>query len=262
MMLALTKGIFMPNSTSETSPKLLLLVLIVSAFVCIGGVYFLWFKGVGVGFGGTTETWSHFGSFFGGTLGPALSFFSLLGIIYTVYLQSKSNKEQAKANEHMTESIKSSELLSKENLMEQRIQFEEQIEYDKQKRTLDFLTNVMSELEKVGGDVYSDFVPKNPNTVVKIGPHFNLYSWKLRKTCPVVFRLRDVLDADSAKLLTLMLEVVIAQIDGFIEDIGIHGHYFNNPQDIPQCLYVLRKSKESLTTSYDYLNRKFEFNRE
>ncbi|WP_165722327.1 MULTISPECIES: hypothetical protein [unclassified Pseudoalteromonas] len=247
----------MSNSNSETSPKWLLIVLIALAFMCIGGVYFLWFKGVGVGLGGTTETWSHFGAFFGGVLGPILSFFSFLGIIYTVYLQSKSNKEQAKANEHTTEAIKSSEILSKENLEEQRKQFKEQIEYDKQQRLLDFLTKILDELESAGGDVYSDFVPKETSAARKLGPHFNLYSWKLRKTCPAVKRLRDKLGIDSAKLVNLQLEAVIAQIDGFITEIGRSGHHFINPHDIPECLYVLRNTKAAFNRTYEYLNTKY-----
>ncbi|MBG9991566.1 MULTISPECIES: hypothetical protein [unclassified Pseudoalteromonas] len=247
----------MSNTNSETSPKWLLIVLIALAFVCIGGVYLLWFKGVGVGYGGTTETWSHFGSFFGGVLGPVLSFFSFIGIIYTVYLQSKSNKEQAKANEHTTEAIKSSEILSKENLEEQRKQFKEQIEYDKQQRLLDFLTKILDELESAGGDVYSDFVPKETSAARKLGPHFNLYSWKLRKTCVVVKRLRDKLDIDSARIVNLLLEAVIGQIEGYINAIEQHKNVFINQSDIPQSLIDLETAKKAFSRNLEYLNEKY-----
>lgn len=246
----------MSNSNSESSPKGLLYTLIFFAVVCIAGVYFLWWSGVGVGFSGTTETWSHFGSFFGGVLGPVLSFFSFIGIIYTVYLQSKSNKEQAKANEHTTEAIKSSEILSKENLEEQRKQFKEQIEYDKQQRLLDFLTKILDELESAGGDVYSDFVPKETSADRKLGPHFNLYSWKLRKTCVVVKRLRDKLDINSAKIVNLLLEAVIGQIEGYINAIEQHKNVFINQSDIPNSIYDLELAKGALSKSFEYLNKK------
>ncbi len=247
----------MSNSYSVTSPKWLLIVLIALAFMCIGCVYFLWFKGIGVGFGGTTETWSHFGAFFGGVLGPILSFFSFLGVIYTVYLQSKSNKEQAKANEHTTEAIKSSEILSKENLEEQRKQFKEQIEYDKQQRVLDFLTKILDELESAGGDVYSDFVPKETSTASKLGPNFNLYSWKLRKTCVVVKRLRGKLDIESAKIVNLLLEAVIGQIEGYINAIEQHKNVFINQNDIPQSIKDLKTAKKAFSRSFEYLNEKY-----
>ncbi|TGE81331.1 hypothetical protein C7Y70_13060 [Pseudoalteromonas sp. KS88] len=246
----------MSNSNSESSPKGLLYTLIFFAVVCIAGVYFLWWSGVGVGFSGTTETWSHFGSFFGGVLGPVLSFFSFLGIIYTVYLQSKSNKEQALANKYTVTAIKLSEEMSKENLEEQRKQFNEQIEYDRQQRTLDFLTNMLNELEKAGGDVLSDFVPKDINAQVKLGPHFNLYSWKLKKTSVVVKRLRDKLDIDSAKLVNLLLEAAIAQISGHIDSIERYENYFINQGDLPQSLIYLKEAKEAFSKNLEYLNNK------
>ena len=46
--------------------KGVLISLIVLAIVPMVIIFTLWFKGLGVGIDGTTETWSHFGSFFGG----------------------------------------------------------------------------------------------------------------------------------------------------------------------------------------------------
>ncbi|ATG78068.1 hypothetical protein [Pseudoalteromonas sp. 1_2015MBL_MicDiv] len=95
--------------------KGVLISLIVLAIVPMVIIFTLWFKGLGVGIGGTTgttETWSHFGSFFGGVLGPILSFFSFTAIIYTVYLQSDSNKVQALANKQAAEDRLTSEKLA------------------------------------------------------------------------------------------------------------------------------------------------------
>jgi hypothetical protein len=241
---------------SNITGKSKLFGIVILAVLFIFAILFLWMFGFGIGFDGTTETWSHFGAFFGGVLGPILSFFSFLGIIYTVYLQSKSNKEQAKANENTTESIKSSEVMSKENLEEQRKQFKEQIEYDKQQRLLDFLTKILDELESAGGDVYSDFVPKETSAARKLGPHFNLYSWKLRKTCVVVKRLRDKLDIDSAKIVNLLLEAVIGQIEGYINAIEQHKNVFINQSDIPQSLIDLETVKKAFSRNLEYLNEK------
>lgn len=247
----------MSNSADETSPKWLLLALIVLAFACVGGVYFLWFKGVGVGFGGTTETWAHFGSFFGGTLGPALSFFSFLGVIYTVYLQSKSNKEQAFANEQAAMAIKSSEQLAKDNLKEQKKLHLNQIEHDKQQQILGFLKGLFNDLDQAGVDAISDFVPRDSSVPPKIGPYFNGYFWKLKKTAPIVNRLKDELNKESAELIILLIEITIGQLSNFQNQIKIGGHIFINQDDIDDTLEYLSTAEYAFDRTKKYIETKF-----
>ncbi|MCG9735612.1 hypothetical protein AADY36_09810 [Pseudoalteromonas sp. D15MCD-2] len=247
----------MSNSASETSPKLLLLALIALAFACVGGVYYLWFKGVGVGFGGTTETWAHFGSFFGGTLGPALSFFSFLGVIYTVYLQSKSNKEQALANEQAAMAIKSSEQLAKDNLKEQKKLHLNQIEHDKQQQILGFLNGLFNDLDQAGVGAISDFVPRESGVLPKIGPYFNAYFWKLKKTAPTIKRLRDELNKESAELIILLIDITIGQLSNFQNQIRIDGHIFTNQDDIGDTLMYLAEAEGAFHKNKKYLEAKF-----
>ncbi len=60
---------------------------------------FLWHEKFGLGYGGTTEAWSHFGTFFSGIISPVLACLSFIGVIITIRQQGKSNKLQADANE-------------------------------------------------------------------------------------------------------------------------------------------------------------------
>ena len=250
----------MSNSNSESSPKGLLIVLIALAFMCIGGVYFLWFKGVGVGFGGTTETWSHFGAFFGGVLGPILSFFSFLGVIYTVYLQSKSNKEQAKANEYTAEAIKSSEILSKENLEEQRKQFKEQIEYYKQKRLLDTLLNSIERVEFAGGNAVLDLTNKDSNNYSTLGFYCNTYCWKAKVHGIELKHFHSKLDEESTEIIIPYLEKISGQLRNFYES-GLEGkrvHFTNPSEEIVYFIKELKEYESEINTVIQMLKKKFD----
>lgn len=59
----------------------------------------LWEVKFGIGYGGTTEAWSHFGTFFSGIVSPLLAFLSFIGVFITIRQQGQSNRLQADANE-------------------------------------------------------------------------------------------------------------------------------------------------------------------
>jgi hypothetical protein len=58
----------------------------------------LWNVKFGIGYGGTTEAWSHFGTFYSGIASPLLAFLSFTGVIITIRQQGQSNRLQADAN--------------------------------------------------------------------------------------------------------------------------------------------------------------------
>lgn len=78
--------------------KFLIVILVTCLLIALLSVpLFLWSEKFGIGNGGTTETWSHFGTFFSGILSPLLAFFSFIGVIITIRQQGKSNRLQAEA---------------------------------------------------------------------------------------------------------------------------------------------------------------------
>ncbi|WP_062570589.1 hypothetical protein [Pseudoalteromonas arabiensis] len=210
----------MSNYSENKPPVFLLAGLIFIALLCVAGTYLLWEKGLGVGYGGTTETWAHFGSFFGGVLGPVLSFFSFVGVMFTIYLQSKSNKEQALANTHTAEAIKSSEQLAKENLKEQIKLHQVQIEYDKQQRLFDLLVNSFVELEQAGCDAAKELIPER-NEPPWVGKYFNPYCWRIQATANQVKINKDKISDYNVEIIIMLLDKTIGQIDmihGALED--------------------------------------------
>ncbi|MBE0379220.1 hypothetical protein PPRY_a1819 [Pseudoalteromonas prydzensis ACAM 620] len=224
--------------------------------MCIGGVYFLWFKGVGVGFGGTTETWSHFGSFFGGVLSPVLSFFSFLGIIYTVYLQSKSNKEQALANKYTVTAIKLSEEMSKENLVEQRKQFKQQNEYDQQKRLFDMLLNSINRLEIAGENAVLDLTTKvdDDESLSTLGPYYNTYNWRAKTFVIALDKLTSQLNKEGAEIIILYLQKLSGQLHNFSGALRSKKVVFTNPTaDITSAVHELESYKDKINESIEVL---------
>ncbi|TMP07564.1 hypothetical protein CWC11_06295 [Pseudoalteromonas sp. S3178] len=67
---------------------------------------FLWSENFGLGHGGTTETWSHFGAFFSGIVSPLLALLSLIGVLITIRTQGESNKQQAYSNQRAEDNRK------------------------------------------------------------------------------------------------------------------------------------------------------------
>lgn len=246
----------MSTSNSKTSPTGLLITLIFLSVLCIAGVYFLWSCGVGVGFGGTTETWSHFGSFFGGVLGPILSFFSFLGIIYTVYLQSKSNKEQALANEHTVTAIKLSEEMSKENLVEQRKQFKKQHEYDQQKRLFDMLLNSINRLEIAGENAVLDLTTKvdDDKSLSTLGPNYNTYNWRAKTFVIALDKFTSQLNKESAEIIILYFQKLSGQLHNFSGALQNASVLFTNPPPhIERAVSELKSYEDKIDKSIKVL---------
>ena len=249
----------MSNSNNNTSPKELLCTLILLAVGCIVGVYMLWWCGVGVGFGGTTETWSHFGAFFGGVLGPILSFFSFLGIIYTVYLQSKSNKEQAIANKNTAYATESSEKLAKANLEEQKKQFKEQVDYDKQKRLLDTLLGSINEVETSGCDAVLDLINKDSDNYSTLGFYFNTYNWRAKVFCIELNHLHSKLDKESAEIIIPYLEKTSGQLSNYCTE-GLGNpiiDFTNESKAIADSITELTGYETQITAIIQGLKSKF-----
>ncbi|WP_394192436.1 hypothetical protein [Pseudoalteromonas atlantica] len=249
----------MYSSSSVKSPKRLLFVLILLAAGCILGTFYVWQKGLGVGYGGTTETWAHFGSFFGGVLGPLLSFFSFLGVIYTVYLQSKSNEVQAQANENTATSIESSELASKENLEEQRKQFQEQIEYDRQKQLLDMFLISSNRVDIAGCEAVKDLTTKNEKEESTLSYYYNTYNWRAKVFVIELKRLNSKLDKESAVIITPHLEKVSGQLYNYCKN-GLNNPSitFTTEADVIQiCTNELERYAHEIETVIGGLKDKY-----
>ncbi|WP_105201087.1 hypothetical protein [Pseudoalteromonas sp. T1lg10] len=117
----------------KSSAKYGLVIIAVIVFLVMLVPLALWSKGLGLGFDGSSETWAHFGSFFGGVVGPVLTSVSILGLVMTVYLQAQNNTHQAQANEQAEASrLKSLGLeMELEKRREQRFK-QEAVERDRQ----------------------------------------------------------------------------------------------------------------------------------
>ncbi|MEI8669594.1 hypothetical protein P4S65_15965 [Pseudoalteromonas sp. B131b] len=208
--------------------KGVLISLIVLAIVPMVIIFTLWFKGLGVGIGGTTETWSHFGSFFGGVLGPILSFFSFTAIIYTVYLQSDSNRVQALANKQAAEDRLTSEKLAIKSQKDQRDAFHKRIKHEKQQQLLSFFINTFDELESLGCKALEDFTLKNNLELPTLASNSNSYAWKAHSTSLVLKRCLDKFDSESAELIYIYATKCSGQINGFKRNIGTYQNTLNN----------------------------------
>ncbi|MGO2167146.1 hypothetical protein, partial [Pseudoalteromonas sp.] len=163
------------------SDKSKLISIVILAIFSIIGVLFLWMFSLGVGFGGTTETWSHFGSFFGGVLGPALAFFSFVGVIFTVYLQSQSNKEQTITNSNAANDRLESVRLQKELQEESKTLFDRKIKHEKQIQLQTLLVKDFDEIEMFGNAAINEIVnPDRDNWEA-----FNTYVGKIYVFAPM-----------------------------------------------------------------------------
>ena len=241
---------------SNMTDKGKLFGIVILAGLFIFAILFLWMFGLGIGFGGTTETWSHFGSFFGGVLGPLLSFFSFLAIIYTVHLQSKSNVEQAVANDHMARATKLSEEISKANLEEQKVQFEMSVQNEIQKRILDISIHTFNELENAGCDAALDLISKNENEDPTLGVYYNTFNWRVKSAAIVLAKYKDELNNDSSLLIDPILERSIGQINNFLTAIQPGKLVFENQHEIPYAIEELETAETSLSDTLKELREK------
>lgn len=223
--------------------KGVLISLIVLAIVSMVVIFTLWFKGLGVGIGGTTETWSHFGSFFGGVLGPILSFFSFTAIICTVYLQSASNTAQASANEQAAKDRLLAEDLAVRYQEEQKIAFLKNIEHEKQQQLLSFFINTFDELESLGCEAVQDLTEKNEFGLATISYRTNSYAWKAHSTSLVLERCLDKFDSESAELIHIYATKCSGQINNFKENIETYRVYLNNSAE--ELARILNESQET-----------------
>ncbi|MBB1299571.1 hypothetical protein [Pseudoalteromonas sp. SR41-7] len=217
--------------------KGVLIFLIGLAIASMVGIFTLWFKGLGVGYGGTSETWSHFGSFFGGVLGPILSFLSFTAIIYTVYLQSDSNKVQALANKQAAEDRLASEKLAIKSQKDQRDAFQKRIKHEKQQQLLSFFINTFDELEKLGCEATQDLTEKNELGFVTLSYRTNAYAWKAHSTSLVVKRCIDKFDSESAELIHIYATKCSGQVNNFKRNIAISQNaLINSTEEINELL--------------------------
>ncbi|WP_165729299.1 hypothetical protein [Pseudoalteromonas sp. 31A1] len=223
--------------------KGVLISLIVLAIASMVGIFTLWFKGLGVGSGGTSETWSHFGSFFGGVLGPILSFLSFTAIIYTVYLQSDSNKVQALANKQAAEDRLASEKLAIESQKDQRDAFQKRIKHEKQQQLLSFFINTFDELESLGCEAVQDLTEKNEVGLATLSYRTTSYAWKAHSTSLVLKRYLDKFDSESAEFIHIYATKCSGQINNFKENIEIYRACLNNSAE--ELARMLSESQET-----------------
>ncbi|HHF2906766.1 TPA: hypothetical protein ACPJZ5_004610 [Vibrio diabolicus] len=73
-----------------------------AAFVVLGtGFTFYWNVGQGLELSDKGSDWASFGSYFGGVAGALLSFFSVLLLIITVWLQSSQIKQASEDSKNL-----------------------------------------------------------------------------------------------------------------------------------------------------------------
>ncbi|MGO2010962.1 hypothetical protein [Pseudoalteromonas sp.] len=191
------------------SDKSKLISIVILAIFSIIGVLFLWMFSLGVGFGGTTETWSHFGSFFGGVLGPALAFFSFVGVIFTVYLQSQSNKEQTITNSNAANDRLESVRLQKELQEESKTLFDRKIKHEKQIQLQTLLVKDFDEIEMFGNAAINEIVnPDRDNWEA-----FNTYVGKIYVFAPMIRMAMKKVDNDYEEILYLYSRRCLGQIN-------------------------------------------------
>ncbi|ATC82732.1 hypothetical protein [Pseudoalteromonas agarivorans] len=231
------------DKKNNTIFKGVLISLIVLAIVSMVVIFTLWFKGLGVGIGGTTETWSHFGSFFGGVLGPILSFFSFTAIICTVYLQSASNIAQASANEQAAKDRLLAEDLAVRYQKEQKIAFLKNIEHEKQQQLLSFFINTFDELESLGCEAVQDLIEKNEFGLATLSYRTSSYAWKAQSTSLVLKRCLDKFDSESAELIHIYATKCSGQINNFKENIETYRACLNNSAE--ELARMLSESQET-----------------
>lgn len=85
----------LPTTRSKASKKLwiTLVTVAVVAFLSAFFVAFVYRNQFGSHFSQVMQDWNHFGTYFGGTLGPILGFLTLAGVLVTIYLQSDLVRE-------------------------------------------------------------------------------------------------------------------------------------------------------------------------
>lgn len=71
-----------------TKLRVVLIAVAVLAVLAVSSVAIIYSYHFGSHFSQDIKDWNHFGTYFGGTLGPILGFISLLGVLVTVYMQS------------------------------------------------------------------------------------------------------------------------------------------------------------------------------
>ncbi|MBD1581084.1 hypothetical protein [Pseudoalteromonas sp. S16_S37] len=249
----------MSNVNATDSIKYPLIILVIFAIVAVLGVYILWNIGLGVGFGGTTETWAHFGSFFGGVSSPTLSFFSFIGVLYAIYLQSKSNTEQAKANKQAAEAMELSTENNANNLVEQRKLQEQEMQHDKQQHLLAFFVDMFNELDRAGCEALNDFFPKEIDQEPIIGPYSNTFRWKVKSTAVATNKLKDKLDEDSAELVVLLIAKGVGQINTVKQNLELYRDIFSNTDDVIFAIEELNIAERAFTQTKTDLIQKYKF---
>lgn len=194
---------------NNMSDKSKLISIVILAIFSIIGILFLWMFSLGVGFGGTTETWSHFGSFFGGVLGPVLAFFSFIGVIFTVYLQSKSNEEQIIANSQAALDRLESTRIQKELQEESKTLFDRKIKHEKQIQLQTLLVKDFDEIEVFGNVAINEIVNPLKNNLEA----FNTYIGKLHIFAPMIRVAMENVDIDYEEILYLYSRRCLSQIN-------------------------------------------------
>ncbi|MBB1456751.1 hypothetical protein [Pseudoalteromonas sp. SG43-5] len=232
-----------------------LIGIVILAGLLIFAILFSWVCSLGIGFGGTTETWSHFGSFFGGVLGPILAFFSFIGVIYTVYLQSKSNKEQAIANKNAAYDRLASELLQKEAQVETRKLFEQRVAHEKQVSLQKFLTSSLNDLEHAGCLVMKDINVLSGQPI--LGPNYNPYYWKLVSLSnSLEYSIKNI-ESGYGEVIYIYLASCCSQLYNLSNNIKIKKNtFYNNPAEIDEALKNLDEFEAKLKTTLKGLRDK------
>ncbi|MEI4551112.1 hypothetical protein [Pseudoalteromonas spongiae] len=89
---------------------------IIIAALSIGGIVGAYLWRFGIGLDGTMENWAHFGDFFGGSLGPILTFLTMVVAMATLVSQAINSSKSTKAQEEINETYrKTVELLAEHN---------------------------------------------------------------------------------------------------------------------------------------------------
>jgi uncharacterized membrane protein len=241
------------NKTFTWLQKFSLVVLTFLAF----SPFFIWSSSLGIGFSGTTETWSHFGSYFGGIAGPILSFLNLIIIIITLRQQKKSNNDQAEANQSAAQDRLKSDELKKQNYEHQKILFNEKIEHEKQKNTLNAFIKMLEELETLGMKSILDF----HGASATLGRYTNPYAWKASSTCVTLRKYQNKFDNNSAEIIYLYVNICRNQISAYTTSLLNHLEIFNNPiEEIENIASNLTSSKITFDKVLKHLEDNYDIN--
>jgi|10_taG_2_1085330.scaffolds.fasta_scaffold01006_16 uncharacterized membrane protein len=95
--------------------KLIIIALIglLALSICAGAFYF--YVGIGKDISPNGADWSDFGGFYGGVVGPILSFISIILLVYTI-------NQQSEANEHTSDETTKLDMLRNMSGSEQEVE--------------------------------------------------------------------------------------------------------------------------------------------